>query len=509
MAKRRRERMSEAKKNIIAELIQEYDIKTAADIQEALKDLLGGTIQEMLEAELDEHLGYEEYDRSDNPDYRNGVKHKKLRSTYGEIPIDVPQDRDGDFEPKIVPKRKKDISEIEQKIIAMSAKGMTTRQISDIVEDLYNPILNIACHANLNNNEIYPLLSLMNTIHTGKTSISHSQLIQSHELSENESLKEKFKKSESNIIIADASNQYAMRNLNNLIDLYYSSKETSTKKGDKNLVLGLLMITKNPFLDKHVLNVTCNNIDQNRLMEIKRMHTDLYDLTAHFCQRVKKKEKKRLKIKLDNPGALTKENIKELSDEIDQNSIFDSSKCQALAPIILTLNNFFKFLNKKNYISADTCKFYLQIVRSIYIPESATMNDTVTSDDLPENIVVKCLYGLINKSKSLISTSIDKTPFIYTQSTKYGNMICFNHIEDVITFIKNNIELLDEKLYSKFYDIVLMENSSSGAQLLKRRLKEKNLIITNAGRPDYRIKNKTYLALDIDKIALLIQDVKM
>ena len=137
MARRRRERMSEGKKNIITGLIQEYDIKTAEDIQEALKDLLGGTIQEMMEAELDEHLGYDEYERSDNPDYRNGVKHNKLRSSYGEIPIDVPQDRDGDFEPQIVPKRKKDISEIEQKIIAMSAKGMTTRQISDIVEDIY------------------------------------------------------------------------------------------------------------------------------------------------------------------------------------------------------------------------------------------------------------------------------------------------------------------------------------------------------------------------------------
>ena len=119
MARSRRERMSEGKKNIIAGLIQEYDIKTAADIQEALKDLLGGTIQEMMEAELDEHLGYDSYERSSNPDYRNGVKHKKLRSPYGEIPIDVPQDRDGDFEPQIVPKRKKDLSEIEQKIIAM------------------------------------------------------------------------------------------------------------------------------------------------------------------------------------------------------------------------------------------------------------------------------------------------------------------------------------------------------------------------------------------------------
>ena len=138
MARRRREKMSEGKKNIIAGLIQEYDIKSAEDIQEALKDLLGGTIQEMMEAELDEHLGYDEYERSDNPDYRNGVKHKKLRSSYGEIPIDVPQDRDGDFEPQIVQKRKKDISAIEQKIIAMSAKGMTIKKHNIDISDYEN-----------------------------------------------------------------------------------------------------------------------------------------------------------------------------------------------------------------------------------------------------------------------------------------------------------------------------------------------------------------------------------
>ena len=133
----RRRKMSEGKKNIIAGLIEEYNVQSAEDIQEALKDLLGGTIQEMLEAELDEHLGYESYERSDNSNSRNGVKSKRLVSSYGEIPIDVPQDRNSEFEPQIVQKRKKDISEIEQKIIAMSSKGLTTRQISSMVEDIY------------------------------------------------------------------------------------------------------------------------------------------------------------------------------------------------------------------------------------------------------------------------------------------------------------------------------------------------------------------------------------
>ena len=145
----RRRKMSEGKKNIIAGLIEEYNIQSAEDIQEALKDLLGGTIQEMLEAELDEHLGYESYERSDNPNSRNGVKSKRLVSSYGEIPIDVPQDRNSEFEPQIVQKRKKDISEIEQRIIAMSAKGLTTRQISSMVEDIYG--FEVSCICQLKN----------------------------------------------------------------------------------------------------------------------------------------------------------------------------------------------------------------------------------------------------------------------------------------------------------------------------------------------------------------------
>ena len=129
--------LTEGKRNIIQGLLQEYDIETAEDIQDALKDLLSGTIQEMLEAEMDEHLGYEKYERSEEPNYRNGTKSKRVRSKYGEFEVDVPQDRESTFEPKIIPKRKKDISSIDDKIIAMYAKGITTRQISDTIEDIY------------------------------------------------------------------------------------------------------------------------------------------------------------------------------------------------------------------------------------------------------------------------------------------------------------------------------------------------------------------------------------
>lgn len=136
MAKRRT-RLTEGKQNIIAALINEYDIQTADDIQDALKDLLGGTIESMLEAEMDNHLGYEPYERSNNSNARNGLKSKTVRSKYGEMEIDVPQDRESSFEPQIVKKRQKDISHIDDKIISMYAKGLSTRQISEQIEDIY------------------------------------------------------------------------------------------------------------------------------------------------------------------------------------------------------------------------------------------------------------------------------------------------------------------------------------------------------------------------------------
>ncbi len=132
--------MTDGKRAIIQQLFEEYDIQDSNDIQDALKDLLGGTIQEMMEAEMDEHLGYgksERTDRSEQTDYRNGTKPKQINTSYGSMKIDIPQDRESTFEPQVVKKHQKDISDIDQKIISMYAKGMTTRQISETLMDIY------------------------------------------------------------------------------------------------------------------------------------------------------------------------------------------------------------------------------------------------------------------------------------------------------------------------------------------------------------------------------------
>lgn len=130
-------RMTDGKRKIIAQLLEEYDIKDVHDIQEALKDLLGGTIEEMLEFEMNNYLTYPKYARSSSENARNGYKQKEIKSSLGTMKINIPQDRQSTFDPKIVEKRKKDISEIEHKIISMYAKGMTTSQISNIINDIY------------------------------------------------------------------------------------------------------------------------------------------------------------------------------------------------------------------------------------------------------------------------------------------------------------------------------------------------------------------------------------
>ena len=127
------------KSEILKKLIQEYDVKTTRDVQEMLKDLFAETIQEMLEAELDEHLGYDRYDNQNKntTNSRNGHRNKNVRSDFGQVGIRVPRDREGSFEPRIIKNYENDISGIEEQIIGMYSKGMSTRDISSHINSIY------------------------------------------------------------------------------------------------------------------------------------------------------------------------------------------------------------------------------------------------------------------------------------------------------------------------------------------------------------------------------------
>lgn len=132
----RTRKLSPERKAFINGLIHPED---AQDVQEMLKDLLGDTLQGMLEAEMDEKLGYSKYDykNKETDDSRNGYSKKTVVSSLGEINLDIPRDRKGEFEPQAIKKNQTDISNIEDQVLSMYAKGMSTRDISTHLRDVY------------------------------------------------------------------------------------------------------------------------------------------------------------------------------------------------------------------------------------------------------------------------------------------------------------------------------------------------------------------------------------
>ena len=124
---------------IAKSILENYQPKTVAEMQDALKDIFGPMFEAMLQGEMDSHLGYTSNDhgvkKTDNR--RNGYTHKKLNTSMGEVEIEAPRARDGSFEPRIIPKRSKDVSGIEDKVLTMYAKGMSQRDIAETIEEIY------------------------------------------------------------------------------------------------------------------------------------------------------------------------------------------------------------------------------------------------------------------------------------------------------------------------------------------------------------------------------------
>lgn len=140
MARRNRDPEREAKREKMSSLLQELKVSSMEDIHDLFKEMIGTFLENGLEGELDEELGYTKYDykNKDTDNSRNGTSPKKVRSSYGEIDLNVPRDRKGEFEPELVKKQQTSISgDIEEKILSMYAKGMTTSDIETHIRDIY------------------------------------------------------------------------------------------------------------------------------------------------------------------------------------------------------------------------------------------------------------------------------------------------------------------------------------------------------------------------------------
>lgn len=130
---------NKSKNELVQAILDTYQPETAKDIQDALKDIFGPMFEAMLQGEMNSHLGYESNEKGgkETNNRRNGYISKNIKTSMGEMKIDVPRDRDSSFEPQIIPKRTKDISDIDKKVLSMYAKGMSQRDISATIEDIY------------------------------------------------------------------------------------------------------------------------------------------------------------------------------------------------------------------------------------------------------------------------------------------------------------------------------------------------------------------------------------
>ena len=116
-----------------------YQPESVADMQDALKDVFGPLFEKILQGELNNQLGYYAYSKEhkEHDNRRNGYGNKTLKNSFGEISIDFPKDREASFKPELILKRKRDISDIKGEVPSIYARGISQRDISAIVEDIY------------------------------------------------------------------------------------------------------------------------------------------------------------------------------------------------------------------------------------------------------------------------------------------------------------------------------------------------------------------------------------
>lgn len=152
--------MSKVSKELLRDYVNAQNFSSPDDILNAMKEMFRDVLQEVLEAEMDSHLGYDKNDLSQKNtlNRRNGYSSKTIKSELGPVKIDIPRDRNGEFEPKIVPKYQRNINGIEEKVTALYAAGMTTRDISEQIKNLYDVELSAEMVSNITN-RILPIVT--------------------------------------------------------------------------------------------------------------------------------------------------------------------------------------------------------------------------------------------------------------------------------------------------------------------------------------------------------------
>ena len=127
--------------NQIKDLVKEQKFTSTTEIMDCMKKMFADVLEATLQAEMDQHLGYDKAERRDfeeSKNYRNGTVSRTMKTQLGEVEVNVPRDRNGEFDPKIIGKYQRNADGIEERILSLYATGMTTRDIRDQIKGLYD-----------------------------------------------------------------------------------------------------------------------------------------------------------------------------------------------------------------------------------------------------------------------------------------------------------------------------------------------------------------------------------
>jgi transposase-like protein len=128
-------------KELLREFVKSEQFKSTGDVMESVKSMFAEVMNEVLQCEIEEKLGYDKHERveaGEPRNYRNGVTKRKIKTQLGEVEIEVPRDRNGEYEPQIIEKYQRSADGLEEKILSLYSHGMSTRDIQEQIKDLYN-----------------------------------------------------------------------------------------------------------------------------------------------------------------------------------------------------------------------------------------------------------------------------------------------------------------------------------------------------------------------------------
>lgn len=301
----------------------------------------------------------------------------------------------------------------------------------------------------------------------------------------------KIKSKNGKFIIIDYSEPSKRKSINNVLNLY------SKKTKEKLFNMSIAILSKKKISDDKILHIDFKDFNDDNYKIIKKQYDLFQDYIVEFEDFID--DKYQLSDTDYEYSAISK-SIKKMSKKIYSSAVIEQYQSNRYAPIILALHDFFEFFRNKHYISQKDYDKFISLCDTIYGAENTQIDigDTNINVD-PIVVFTKTIYELYKNNIELFADDNTRQPFRYYNTKNKKEMICFNHITYVISFVKNNKDMITS--YNDFSNIFIESESTEDLlQQIRDSLTEKQIQVVNKNRKDYRIGKSSYFAIDALKL---------